>query len=252
MIKKLHYVWLGGNPLPSAVKSCINSWKKHLPDWEIIQWNEKNFEVDKFPWVKEALKNKKYAFAADFIRFYVLDIYGGGYCDTDVEICRDITPLLSHSFVGALEFIRPVEDLQHISEEGIDRKTGKMADAIGLQAGFFYAEPHHPFIKRMLETRYDNGMRRFINDDGTNNAFVVDGAMIDVLREEYGLKYKNETQRLADDIVVHDCSIFATRKTKTPESYVIHWFDQSWKEDKGLQKLKKWIKKHLYYVYRMQ
>lgn len=169
-----------------------------------------------------------------------------------MEICRSVTPLLNHSFVGAFEFILPVGDLQYISEDGTDQRTGKLVEGIGLQAGFFYAEPHHPFIKQILATRYDNGKRHYINDDGTNNAFIVDFAMIDVLREQYGLKYKNETQMLADDIIVHDCSVFATRKTKTPESYIIHWFDQSWVENKGLQIIKKWIKKHLYFIYRMQ
>lgn len=90
MIKKLHYVWLGGKPLPSAVKSCINSWKKNLPDWEIVQWNENNFDIDKYPWAKEALEDKKYAFAADFIRFCVLNTYGGG---TAIQMWR---------FVGVL------------------------------------------------------------------------------------------------------------------------------------------------------
>lgn len=78
MIKKLHYVWLGGKPLPQNVKSCIATWKKHMPDWEIIQWNENNFEIKKFRWVKEAINIKRYAFAADFIRLYVLNSIGGG------------------------------------------------------------------------------------------------------------------------------------------------------------------------------
>lgn len=78
MIKKLHYVWLGGKPLPKNVLSCISSWRKHMPDWEIIQWDESNFDIQKFRWVKEAISIKRYAFAADFIRLYVLNAAGGG------------------------------------------------------------------------------------------------------------------------------------------------------------------------------
>ena len=103
MIKKLHYVWLGGGNLPLSVKSCINTWKKNLPDWEIIQWNETNFDVKKYPWVREALADKKYAFASDFIRLMVLEEYGGAYADTDVEVCRNIEPLLDHSFVASFD-----------------------------------------------------------------------------------------------------------------------------------------------------
>lgn len=76
MIKKIHYVWLGGKPLPASVKSCIRSWKKYMPDWEIIQWNESNFDINRYRWVKEALEMKQYAFAADFIRLCVLDKWG--------------------------------------------------------------------------------------------------------------------------------------------------------------------------------
>lgn len=77
MIKKLHYVWLGGKPLPQNVKSFIATWKKHMPGWEIIQWNENNFDIEKFRWVKEAIIIKRYAFAADYIRLYVLNSMGG-------------------------------------------------------------------------------------------------------------------------------------------------------------------------------
>ena len=78
MIKKLHYVWFGGKPIPPNVNDCIESWKRYLPDWEIIQWNESNFDVNKYQWVREAIAQKKYAFAADFVRLYVLNKFGGG------------------------------------------------------------------------------------------------------------------------------------------------------------------------------
>lgn len=87
MIKKIHYVWFGGKPLPENVKSCINSWKRYLPDWEIIQWNESNFDTNHFRWVREALSVKKYAFAADFVRLYVLNKMGG----ISGHGCRDLS-----------------------------------------------------------------------------------------------------------------------------------------------------------------
>lgn len=70
MIKKIHYVWLGGKPLPAAVKSSIKSWKKYCPDWDIVRWDETNFPIAKYKWVYEAIGVKKYAFAADFIRLW--------------------------------------------------------------------------------------------------------------------------------------------------------------------------------------
>lgn len=103
MIKKLHYVWLGGKPLPANVRSCINSWKKHCPDWEICQWDESNFDIKKYRWVRESMAAKKYAFAADFIRLHVLCLYGGGYLDTDVQILRPLEEVIDAPFVSGIE-----------------------------------------------------------------------------------------------------------------------------------------------------
>ena len=103
MIKILHYVWFGGKPLPAAVKSCIKSWKKYCPDWEIRQWDETNFDIEHYTWVKEALDAKKYAFAADFVRLFVLNKYGGAYVDTDVQFVRSIDSSIIGGFVCGIQ-----------------------------------------------------------------------------------------------------------------------------------------------------
>ncbi len=77
MVKKIHYVWLGGKPLPANVRSCLRSWRKFCPDWEIVRWDENSFHVDEFRWTREALTAGKFAFAADFIRLYALNAVGG-------------------------------------------------------------------------------------------------------------------------------------------------------------------------------
>ena len=59
--KKIHYCWFGGNELPTKAKRCIKSWKKYFPDYEIIEWNEKNFDINFNNYAKEAYLNKKYA-----------------------------------------------------------------------------------------------------------------------------------------------------------------------------------------------
>lgn len=87
MIKKLHYVWFGEKKLPPNVKQCINSWKKYCPDWELIQWDETNFDTTQYRWVREALQSGKYAFAADFVRLYVLKHFGGGIWTQTYRYC---------------------------------------------------------------------------------------------------------------------------------------------------------------------
>ena len=70
--KKIHYVWFGQNPLPPLVKKCIASWKKYCPDYEIIEWNEKTFDIHINQYVLEAYQSKKWAFVSDYVRLYAL------------------------------------------------------------------------------------------------------------------------------------------------------------------------------------
>ncbi|MFW1972552.1 glycosyltransferase family 32 protein [Acinetobacter bereziniae] len=100
--KVIHYCWFGGNEKSALIDACIESWKKHMPEWKIIEWNEKNSPLD-HPFVQKALKDKKYAFVADYVRCYVLYNFGGVYLDTDMEIIKDLTPLLSFDFFSAYE-----------------------------------------------------------------------------------------------------------------------------------------------------
>ena len=99
--KKIHFCWLSGDEYPPLIKHCIETWHKVLPDYEIIIWDTNRFDVDSVPWVKNAFKAKKYAFAADYIRVYALYTEGGIYLDSDVEMVRTFNPLLKYkSFVG--------------------------------------------------------------------------------------------------------------------------------------------------------
>ena len=89
--KVIHYVWVGGKPLPPFQKKCIESWSKYLPDYEIKEWNERNFDISANRYCKEAYESKKYAFVSDYIRIYVLYHYGGIYMDTDVEVIQPLS-----------------------------------------------------------------------------------------------------------------------------------------------------------------
>ena len=99
--KIIHYCWFGGNPLPKDAQKCIASWRKHLPDYEIKEWNESNFDINCCPYVKEAYEAKKYAFVSDYARFYVMYYYGGVYFDTDVEVIRNMDDIIAKgNFMG--------------------------------------------------------------------------------------------------------------------------------------------------------
>lgn len=99
--KTLHLCWLSADPFPALIDRCIASWKDQLPDYEIMLWDGKRFDLDGTPWVREAFARRKYAFAADYIRLHALYHHGGIYLDADVEVVRSLDGLLHHqSFIG--------------------------------------------------------------------------------------------------------------------------------------------------------
>lgn len=99
----LHYVWVGGNPMPDNFQTCYDSWKKYCPGFEIIRWDETNFDISSNRYAREAYAEKKWAFVSDYIRLAVLYQYGGIYLDTDAEIVRPIDCFLSHAFFSGFE-----------------------------------------------------------------------------------------------------------------------------------------------------
>ena len=96
--KVIHYCWFGGKPLSKLTKKCIASWKKYLPDFKIIQWDEENVDINACAFIKGAYEQKKLAYVADYTRFKVLEKYGGLYLDTDMEITADISKYLKDDF----------------------------------------------------------------------------------------------------------------------------------------------------------
>lgn len=92
--KKIHYCWFGGKKLPKDVKKCIKSWKKQCPNYEIIRWDESNFDINCCEFVKKAYENKAWAFVSDYARLKVIYENGGIYLDTDVELLKSLDDLL--------------------------------------------------------------------------------------------------------------------------------------------------------------
>lgn len=99
--KIIHYMWLGGKPISDNLLCCIESWKKYCPDYEIVRWDESNYDVHKNKFVSEAYDNKKYGFVPDYARLELLYEYGGIYLDTDVELRKSLDELLyQEAFCG--------------------------------------------------------------------------------------------------------------------------------------------------------
>ena len=99
--KVIHYCWFGKNPLPASAQKCIASWRKYLPDYEIKEWNEDNFEVNAVPYTQQSYEVRKYAFVSDYARFWILYHFGGLYFDTDVEVIKPLDDIIKRgAFMG--------------------------------------------------------------------------------------------------------------------------------------------------------
>lgn len=127
--KIIHYCWFGGKTKPKLIKDCIASWKQHLSNYQIIEWNEKNTDLS-HPFIIEAYSQKKWAFVSDFVRLSKIEEFGGIYLDTDMMVIKNLDCFLEQDcFFGA-------EDLEYIS------------------CGIIGAIPHNPFIQSCIE-KYD-------------------------------------------------------------------------------------------------
>jgi len=132
--KVIHYCWFGRNPLPASARKCIDSWRKHMPDYEIKEWNEDNFDIGITPYVREAYAAGKYAFVSDYARFHILYEYGGVYFDTDVEVLRPMDDIIALGpFMGC-------------ESDASDRCPARIAPGLGLGAG-----PGHGLYKEILD-----------------------------------------------------------------------------------------------------
>ncbi len=201
----INYVWLGGKQKPDLVRACIDSWRKYCPSATIKEWNEENYDINSHPYVRQAYRDGKYAFAADYIRMDVLYRYGGVYLDTDVELIRDITPLLSDNFMGL---------------EG----AGRVAPGLIINSHKF-----EPLLKKIL-TCYDDISSGSINYDRT----IVD-IVSDILIKD-GLRIEN-TLQCVDNFFIYPTEYFNPmgetygRIKITENTYSIHHYMASWKNE---------------------
>ncbi len=99
--KKIHYTWFGRGEKNDRIKHCLESWRKYLPDYEIIEWNEDNFDINYNDFTRKAYEEGKWAYVSDVARLWILYNYGGIYMDTDVEVYQSLDDFLEEDgFTG--------------------------------------------------------------------------------------------------------------------------------------------------------
>ena len=211
--QKIHYCWFGGNPKSDLILTCIKSWKNFCPDYEIIEWNENNWDINYNQYTREAYQAKKWAFVSDVARLDIVYRYGGLYLDTDVELKAFSSKYMQKN--GWLVF----ESLVAIN-------TG-----LG-----FAAEAGNPLIEAMLA---DYQGRSFYKEDGTINLTACPYYNTKVLRKLLPSLIMNDQTQSFDLISILSnseyqqfaCHHSAMSWTDTPREHIVkrHYKDTALK-----------------------
>ena len=204
--KIIHYCWFGGKPKNELAEKCIRSWKKFCPDYELVEWNEENFDISTAPlYVRQAYEAGRWAFVTDYVRLVGLTQMGGIYMDTDVEVIKPLDKYLHHQgFAGF---------------ETLDR----------VQTGLLACEKGHPLFLEFLE-HYHSAV--FLKEDGTQD-ITTNVEVLTALCERHGLRLDGTYQEL-DGFAVYPKDVFCPveyetmKLKKTRRTAVIHWFSGSW------------------------
>lgn len=213
--KIIHYCWFGGNSKPSLATKCMKSWQKYCPDYEIIEWNEKSFDLSAAPlYVRQAYDNKKWAFVTDYVRLWAMYNYGGIYMDTDVEVLRSLDDLLKKQAFSGFE--------------AVDR----------IPTGIMASEKDFPLFREFIRD-YESAL--FEKEDGSFD-LTTNVARITNICKKYGFIPNGKYQEV-EGFALYPQDFFCPKygyggKIKTTKNtYTIHHFMGSWasKQDK-----KKW------------
>ena len=209
--KKIHYCWFGGNKKPPIIKKCIRSWKKYCPDYEIIEWNESNFDVHCIPFCEQAYNAKKWAFVSDYARLKVLYDHGGIYMDTDVELVRPIDDLLDlDCFIGFQHehYVNNGLILGAISGNDFVHENAAIYENMSFVA---QEDSKKLVVCQEYTTEILKGYGLAVPDTG--HIQVVNG--VHVFPSDYFCPYDHRTYQM----------------TRTEHTYAIHHFASSWWDD---------------------
>lgn len=212
--KVIHYCWFGGTPIPDQYKVWMESWHKFCPEYEIVEWNENNYDIAKNRYMKQAYNSGKWGFVPDYARLDIIYKYGGIYLDTDVEIMQNLDDLLYQKGFCGFQ-----------SEEYVNLGLG------------FGAAKGLPIIKEMLKI-YEN--IEFGDRDKNQNLIPSPYWQTKVLIE-HGLCTNGEYQ-IVDDLTIYPEKMLSAKSVRTkrivlqPWTKAIHHYDGSWLDKEQKEK----------------
>jgi mannosyltransferase OCH1-like enzyme len=218
--KIIHYCWFGGKEKPDIVKRCLASWHNHLSDYQFIEWNENNFDVNRNAYVKQAYEAGKFAFVSDYARVFALYHFGGIYLDTDVEVFKSFDDLLHHE-----------------SFWGFEQENFVATSTIG-------AAKENKLIQVFMDS-YQH--KNFIRADGSFDS-LTNVALITEILGDWGVKPNGLYQEIEGVGTFYPQTYFSPydyincRTFMSSNTYAMHHFYKSWLPPKArLKGQMKWI-----------
>lgn len=219
--KIIHYTWFSGDKFPDKIQRCIDSWHKYMPDYQYFCWDAERIKEIDSVWVKEAIEEKKWAFAADYVRLYAVSKYGGIYLDTDCFVYQSFDCFLNDkSFIGK-------ESSMHIEGCLIE---------MHLTSHCFGAEPHDYFVEHCLSF-YRNRHYKDLND--TMPFSLRHGiVMLPYIQSEIAKQHGYCPYPSANRIQILDCGVkvyppqFFDVTNITKDSYCKHLAVGAWRESR--------------------
>lgn len=204
--KTIHYCWFGGAPIPDHLQRLMASWKEKCPDYEIVRWDETNYDVTQNLYMKQAYECKKWGFVPDYARLDIIYRYGGIYLDTDVELLQNLDPLLYQDGFCGFDIYRFI--------------------ALGLGFG---AVAHNPVVGALLDEYHD---RSFYNRDGSPDLSTCILYQYHTFHQ-LGVPFNGELIQLPQ-MTIYPATVlgsydpFSGNGTPATGAFSLHHYDSSW------------------------
>ena len=238
--KIIHYCWFGKGPMPKSQRQCIRAWKKLMPDYQFMRWDENSFEVNICEFTTAAYQKKKYAYVADVARLFALSEFGGIYLDTDVDVFKRFDDFLKYDFFTGIEvyedfYTDHIAD-KYLNPDGTAIDSSKdvpkfevLTSTIGSSKGCGVIEKLKAFYLGIQVTPdMVKDFRKYVNYDRLVARFLT----------EYGFKYRDETQLLENNMIVFGTGTFGYMWCPKPEFEVtfhhnaMTWESENWTKHK--------------------
>ncbi len=217
--KIIHYTWFSDEPYPLYIKECIESWQKHMPEYEFVLWDSNKILNIENLFMQQAIFEKKWAFASDFVRLFAVYNYGGIYLDTDVFVCKSFNELLVHNcFIGR-------ESSFHLVGREI---------CTFLSSHCFGAEPKNGFIKKCLDY-YDGRSFLLSKNKELKNELRLDLTLLPYIQAMIAIElgwnwsHKNNSKIVTKELTVFPSYYFDPMKINS-KSFCKHLALGNWRE----------------------